>query len=263
MKFQRKSFIFIVNCFNMKVLFLIQSCNEERYINEEELIKQTWLTRLRKNCDYYFYRGDGDNEIKGDTIFLNCNDDLKSTFQKTIMAMSIFKEENYDFIIRTNTSTWVNMELLMETLKNMDSSERFIYGGDMVVNANTSGIPFMRGNFLIFNKTIIKDIFEALKIKPHYLGIDDITLALTLFRYYKTINVDYLSIFKTLNHITYDDTTDESFIDNCIYVRCLEYIKETNSSDILKKLDDIYINKKTIIPNKIQSIETFLGPLTI
>ena len=101
----------------MKVLFLVQSCNQERYIKEEQIIRETWGKYIRKNCDLYFYRGWADITIvDGDVILIKCDDSLNGTFLKTLYAFQIFSEYDYDFIVRSNTSTYINVDLLLNTL---------------------------------------------------------------------------------------------------------------------------------------------------
>ena len=156
----------------MKVLFLVQSCNKERYIKEEDIIRNTWGSRIWKNCDLYFYRGGGEDILEGDVLSLKCGDKLEDTFVKTIRALKVFKNK-YDFIIRTNTSTWINTEVLLNTLKTIDINEHNLIGGNIVSNTGSQGIPFLRGNFLVLNKTVQNDLFESIEGKV-YTGVDDV-----------------------------------------------------------------------------------------
>lgn len=245
----------------MKVLFLVQSCNQERFLEEEEIIRKTWGSRLRKGCDLIFYRGDGTDTLEGDVLKLKSDDDLKHTFTKTIRALSVFRNSNkYDFIVRTNTSTWINVELLLNTLDRLDPDVRELYGGYLVSNAESQGAPFLRGNFIVINKQIMKDIFEFIKDKC-YTGVDDVCLGMNLLKYYNQNNIDYLKTLKIMDNISYNDEFDLKNIFKYVGVWCASYIKEKNSSSVLNKIDKYYINKTSCQVKKVDKIETIFGDL--
>lgn len=246
----------------MTVLFLVQSCNKERYLNEEQIIRETWGKRLRKNCDLVFYRGDGDNTFEGDVLKIDCDDTLEGSFLKTLKALAVFKKKDYDFIIRVNTSNWINVDLLLDTLETMDTNKRELYGQKVISNVGSQGIPFLRGNFLIINKQMMTDIFEMINIKC-LMGVDDVNLCLNLFRYYKTIGVDYLKVLKTIDSDVYADKYNYKNLNKIIVLRCIPYITEKENSDIIREIDKKYLNNRKITPKDIEYVETVLGDLKI
>lgn len=245
-----------------KILFLVQSCNEERYLNEEQIIRETWSKRLRKNCDLVFYRGDGDNTFEGDVLKIDCNDTLNGTFLKTLKALAVFRNKNYDFIVRVNTSNWINVDLLLDTLETFDTNKRELYGCDVVSNVGSQGIPFLRGNILVINRQLMKDIFEMIKLKC-VVGVDDVCFALNLLKYYQTINVDYMGVLKTLGSVLYTEDYDFNDLEKTLVVRCAIYIKDTGNSDIIREIDKKYINSRSIQPKKAEYVETVLGKIKI
>lgn len=246
----------------MEVLFLIQSCNEERYIKEEQILRETYLKRLRKGCCYYFYRGNGNNTLSGDTLLLDCEDDLNHTFKKTMMALSVFKNKGYDFIVRLNTSNWINMELLFNLLETLNSSKRELIGGKALKNGTTKGIPILRGNLLIINKTIMNDLFESTK-KKYDSGIDDVLIGLNLFSYYKEIGVEYLNVLKNISYKAYSDITNitNKDIENTICIRLVDKIKKDGNSEVIREIDNRYIQSKLekCCLEKIKYVETYHG----
>ena len=92
-----------------KILITVMSCDKDFFINQEELIKQTWAKDIidgkYPNIDIVFYMGCPvinetyfDNELK--TIVLKCEDDLDNTFKKTIRAFEyIDNNYEYDYIL--------------------------------------------------------------------------------------------------------------------------------------------------------------------
>lgn len=246
----------------MKVLFLVQSCNKERYIQEEELIRNTWGKRIWKDCDLFFYRGDGENILDGDVLKLKCGDELKDTFSKTIMALTVFKNSNYDFIVRTNTSNWINVDYLMEILSQMNKNKRELVGCQVVTNNSSEGIPFIRGNFWIFNEQIQQDIYDSITNTKYYKGIDDVCLCFNLVRYYNRIGVDYLDCLKVLSSTIIEDINEKIDFTKTVCIRCAEYIKKKESSDVIKEVDEKYIESLKIkLPQKFKKIETVFGDI--
>lgn len=247
----------------MRVLFLVQSCNQERYLNEEQIIRETWAKRLRKDCDIFYYRGEGDDTLEGDVLLLNCKDDLNSTFLKTVRALYVFKNKDYDFVVRTNTSNWVNVDLLLDTLETLDPNKRELYGCKVVSNVGSQGIPFLRGNLLVFNRCVLKDLFDSLELKPLYTGVDDVGITFNLFKLYQTMGVDYFTVLRTLESDSYKEKFNFKKLNKIICLRCLEEIKKRESSDILKEIDEKYLNNRIIVPKEVNCVETVLGEIFI
>ena len=246
-----------------RILFLVQSCNKERYVNEEQIIRDTWGKRLRKNCDLYFYRGGGKDVIVGDVLSLECGDELNDTFLKTLRALSIFKNiGKYDFIVRTNTSNWVNVDLLLNTIDRMDKNDRVFVGTGAVCNAVSKGVPFLRGNLLIFTKQVLLDLMMGFKTRV-FTGLDDVCIGFTLFYYYKTIGVDYFSVLRTIDNVVFDDNFKEDMLYENVIIRCADWIKKHDSS-ILLTLDKMFVDGSpyaTLDP--IKTLETYLGVINL
>lgn len=242
----------------MRVLFLVQSCEKERYLQEEQIIRETWGKRIRKNCDLIFYRGDGDNTLSGDVLSLKCPDDLSHTFEKTAKAFSVFaKDLKYDFIIRVNTSTWVNVDLLLNTLETWDCNKRELYGGYLV---NSNSLPFLRGCFLIFTKQVFLDLMESVKEK-YYNGVDDVNISINLISYYTKIGVEFLKMLRKVEIDRYEENFNNRLFNKAFGIRCVEYIKDKNNSDVLYEIDKKYLEYKAKKSKKFKGIETHFGVL--
>ena len=105
-----------------KAVVLVMSCEQEIYKNEEEIIRKTWAKDILydkyENLKLLFYRG-GSDDIKeyNNILLLKNNDDLEGTFEKTKEAFLYVKDHfEYDYIIRTNTSTYVNVQNILSFL---------------------------------------------------------------------------------------------------------------------------------------------------
>lgn len=102
----------------MKYCVLILSTQYHIYDGFKKSIRNSWVLDLKKNdIDYYFYEGDWDtNAIEKDLIKLDIGDEHKYTFKKFIMAANFLKSQgkNYDFIYRTNLSSYIDVENLIK-----------------------------------------------------------------------------------------------------------------------------------------------------
>lgn len=205
-----------------KILITVMSCDKEFFINQEELIKQTWAKDIIEgkypNIDIVFYMGCPvinetyfDNDLK--TIVLKCEDDLDNTFKKTIRAFEyIDNNYEYDYIFRTNTSTYVNVQLLNEFIQSI-TDDNILYGSEIYsLSESTCPYPlclFARGNSIILSKKhidiLLKDSYPLL-----YLNLcDDYTIGNIINSHWIKQNIDYTQYIKGIPHGWYKCTFTE------------------------------------------------------
>lgn len=174
-----------------KSIILCMSCNNQRYIDEETIIRKTWgkdiLAGKYNNIDLYFYRG-GANENYLDKenhiIYLKSPDDLFGTYEKTIDAFKWLIENNkeFDYIIRTNTSTYVNVKAIEQFSSMDDIKDDVAFGPNLIINNSNNRIPFLGGYFLIFPKKIVNVLINN---NIEGIGIDDADFGKSLFYEYR------------------------------------------------------------------------------
>ena len=93
--------------------------------------KNTWVTKLRNNgIDCYYYSGSAQaGVIDDDEILTTVQDDLNNTYDKLIASIDLLRNNGkmYDFIFKTNLSTYVNVDkfisFIEENCFNEDSYE--------------------------------------------------------------------------------------------------------------------------------------------
>jgi hypothetical protein len=118
-----------------KVLILSMSCNDLYFRGLMAVVKDTWAKPIiqgkYKNMQWFGYTScdqhhpkpciDWDERI----IYVDCEDDLYHTYSKTKMAYELVKDSGIeiDYVIRTNTSTFVNPKLLHEKINTIDTSK--------------------------------------------------------------------------------------------------------------------------------------------
>ena len=198
-----------------KILILVMSCEDDFFKSQEKIIRETWLKpvidKKFENIDYCFYSGQviEKHKYNKDTHYLTlrCEDNIKNTFKKTYYAFNacnkIFKD--YDYIFRTNTSTYVNIELLEGFVNHVASQDKnILWSGDLYSLSN-SFCPYPlylygRGNGILLSRELIDII---LKNGLGYLYLekcDDWIIGNILNTYWINQGKNYLDYIKGYKH---------------------------------------------------------------
>ena len=124
------------------------SCNQNFFIREENLIKQTYakdiIEKKIENIDFWSYSASQDNKIHINKeihrIEVPCDDSLLGTYQKTIKTLKVIQYLNikYDYIVRTNCSTYINVQLLNNFIQSLED-DKIIYAGGVYSTKDASG----------------------------------------------------------------------------------------------------------------------------
>lgn len=148
-----------------RILIMIMSCNEEFFIKQEQVLRETYLSILPDNMDYIIYRG-GYNEQRfndeEDVLELTSKDDLEHTYHKTFEAIA-WANENvmFDYIFRTNTSTYINIDLLNAFVQSLNN-DSILWGGELTNNRLEDSMfwgLYLRGNALLISKNLVMQLF--------------------------------------------------------------------------------------------------------
>lgn len=250
-----------------KAIILCMSCNQERYINEEHIIRKTWgkdiLEGKYDNIELMFYRGGSDNTyLEGDVLHLTSDDTLIGTYQKSIDAFNFLLEnKEFDYIIRTNTSTYINVDAIQQFL-NFDVDEKQVIGPHLTINNDTKiCIPYLGGHFLIMHKYTV-NILITIPYKYKTIGIDDSTIGQVLGLFYKT---DYTKHIKEADSIS---NLNKPYLDKLSTAYCVRVKDESNLENNIVNMIGIhflYKNIKTQInpPHGFTKIYTLYGQIPI
>ena len=237
---------------NYKILIMIMSCNDPFFINEEKIIRETWLKDLPEGVDYCFYRGDENIDKhkynkEQHLLTLRCEDNINNTFKKTYYAFNIIDKifKDYDYIFRTNTSTYVNTYLLKEFVNQVCYKNfNILWTGEMYSLSN-SFCPYPlylygRGNGIILHKTL-KDIILKNGLGYLYLEkCDDWIIGNILNSYW--INQGYNNYYdyiKAYTHGWYKCVPEEQPNNHKLCV----YGNQDNSWDFLKQFITIQVKR--------------------
>ena len=164
------------------------SCNIERYINEEHIIRKTWGKRIIEgkydNIELLFYRGNSDEIFIDDknVLHLVSDDSYSGTFIKTEDALKwCLENKEFDYIIRTNTSTYINIDAIEQFLKLENIKEDVLYGPHMTVDCVHNKLTYLGGHFLIISKNMV-DIITKYNVKEGF--VDDVGIGAIMYTHF-------------------------------------------------------------------------------
>lgn len=249
-----------------KVIILCMSCNQSRFVNEEYIIRKTWggdiLDGKYDNIELLFYRGGSDNTyLENDVLHLTSDDTLLGTYQKSIDCFKwLVENKQFDYIVRTNTSTYINVDAIQQFLE-FNVNEETVCGSYLIMNGANKFIPFLPGFFLIFSKKIIELLVnDRLQIN----SFDDNSFATSLFNRFKQ---NYL----TERHILEVDSISDikkTYFNKLSTAYCVRVKDESNSENNIINMIGIHVlfkNIKTQVnpPHGFTKISTLYGEIPI
>ena len=189
------------------------SCEDFYYKQIENTARQTWIKKIDEfdNIDYCIYTAKNISKhkyIKDEhKLILRCEDDIDNTFKKTYYAFNIAnKIFEYDYIFRTNTSTYVNIELLNSFIQQLDNDEILWTSELYSINNSFCPYPFYlhgRGNGLIISKKLIDIILNYGKSFLYLEKCDDWLIGNILNTYWINHNKNYILYNKSYMHTWY------------------------------------------------------------
>ena len=241
-----------------KILILAMSCNDDFFVKQCEVIRQTWgkdiLDNKYDNVNLVFYDGDvGLTRPRYDNtthvLHLPCEDDLDNTYKKTYYAFEDITNTTglfeYDYIFRTNTSTYVNVPLLRAFVESLDDDT--ILWASELYSLSEAYTPrpldiYARGNGILLSKTIVNILLREGKGFLYMGKCDDIIIGNVLNAYWNKIYSNdnaYLAHIRGYKHGWH----------NCITTKCYanhklcDYHNDSTDFDFLKQFITIQIKR--------------------
>lgn len=160
----------------MKILIICLSYFDDNiYTKFYKTQKNTWDSLEVDGVKTLFLTGNGDdNFIENDVIRTDVKESLFNCGYKTLKAFELIKELDFDFIFRTNSSSYVDKSLLKDYL--LEKPKERFYSG---VVGNHNGIKFSSGSGFIMTKDLVNLVLENRQSWNHSY-IDDVALGLLL-----------------------------------------------------------------------------------
>lgn len=197
------------------------SCNEDFFIREEDMLRKTLIKDIDKydNIDYCIYRanlGSGNHKYDKENhlMLINVEDDIHNTFKKTYYALKLYKKifkkmfKTYDYVLRINTSTYVNLELLNRFVNEVQPSGLNLWTSE-IFSLNTKFCPYPlyaygRGNALLLTNDIIELILKNGISLLYLKEYDDVAIGNILNTYHILNNENYLDYIHSWKHAWYN-----------------------------------------------------------
>ena len=271
-----------------KIIILAMSCNQDFFQHQEEIIKTTYAKDIIEgkypNIEFWIYTASFDtkyhvnhNEHK---LYIPSDDSLNGTYEKTIKALKLINtlKIEYDYIFRTNCSTYINIELLDRFINECQLNDETIYTGAIYCTDNGTG-PFNWcyygvGNAILFSKYWINILltnkpysfknYVVNKNEPYY-KIDDNTIGLIVNGYLFKNHKDMFDAWQNFDFPMINNIPDKP--QNYIAIPCREYNPENTRDNEEKYMKDIHniikendikqININNILSNKTVHILDF------
>lgn len=158
----------------MKIIILVLSSENKPYDMLEKVIRETWAREYPDNVEIYYYYGGDRNYIDGDKIYSNSEENIYNIGRKTINAFEFLSNKDYDYIFRTNSSSYVNIEYLLEYIK--DKPNKMFYHG-VIAHYEPENFNFVSGSGYIISRDLIDLVIENKDKWDHsFPNADDVSI---------------------------------------------------------------------------------------
>ena len=157
----------------MKILILVLSHNDNgTYSKFLETQKETWDSIDEDGVETFYYFGNHvDNKIIGNNIHTKIPESLMTCGLKTLEAFKLILNKDFDFLFRTNSSSYIDKKILKNLLK--DKPKNKFYSG---IIGTHDGISFCSGAGYVLSKDLVK-LLTTNEDKIDHSLIDDVSFA--------------------------------------------------------------------------------------
>jgi hypothetical protein len=160
----------------MKVLMLVISSDNEQIYAEHRKIWSSYMNSS-PNIDCYFIQyGNESQKLDGNILWLTGKESFNNIIRKTVDSIEYFLNLNhYDFIIRTNLSSFWNFNSMLRMLETLPKEK--IYAGFI---GNHNGIPFASGSGFILTADMCNLLIKHKDLLYSVNIIDDVDIGYTM-----------------------------------------------------------------------------------
>ena len=188
-----------------KILILSMSCNNPYFKSLLSVVKDTWaksiINKEYENVEWFAYTSCDKKhpvpeiDYNDHIIYVDAKDDLYSTYDKTQKAYNMIKKHiDFDFVVRTNTSVYLNIDNLISKIQVFDKNT--VLGGvSGYYHVYPNGERVFRWNMIAgLFMCMPKEYFDvAISATNNYDTIpapDDVIISGKLFEEFPNISVE-------------------------------------------------------------------------
>jgi hypothetical protein len=178
-------------------------------------------------------------EIRNHEIWANCGVEYTDILRKTIISLQVLENmlEDFDFIVRTNVSSYFDHSKIEEVLLKYQDLNYF-YGGYVMESKSKSGnkIPFVSGAAVFWNSKTAKIVSQ---LNPDDFNDYPDDVAFSMFMAQHHVKTTFLSRGNICSHgfftIASHYRLKSSIHSELASIRILNYHKFTLEKNILRK----------------------------
>jgi len=218
----------------MKLIVLILANDTGIYLECQKLWQIYMNTHPNIKTYFIKYKSDliEDISLENDNIFIKGNESfIPGCLDKTVKAIEFcLKNQNFDFIFRTNMSSVVDLNNINSVLENYNRH----YSGVIGVHQN---IQFASGAGILLSKQLC--IFlTSYKHKLNYNLMDDLSIGLFCSNA-KNIRIAPLTRFETYNYENTLNLISKDLIKDHYHFRCKSEKDNNKTLLMMKKIIDL------------------------
>lgn len=155
----------------MKIIILVLSAEFEPYSSLESTIRKTWARETLPEIEIFYYYGNSSSKkIVEDKIYSTAQEGLYNIGYKTLDSFDLLKNFNFDYLFRTNSSSYIIQENLIKFLAN--KPRKNFYSG---IIGNYNDISYCSGSGYFISRDIFDKVLFHRNEWNHQL-IDDVAI---------------------------------------------------------------------------------------
>jgi hypothetical protein len=220
----------------MKIIILVLTYDDGGgYSIMDKCIKSTWGQVKYNDIEiFYYYAKPLEHDeyvIDGNNIICKGHESYNTIGYKTIKAFKALINKNFDFLLRTNSSSFIHIDNLLNYLKDKPKT-KFYSGAPIPYHTKNLNMDFATGSGYILSKDLVELVVNNEEKWDHYYP-DDVSIGKLM----KENDINFIP--KDWMKIT--TITDEQTISNIkdtFHIRCKIETAWDNEGQciILKKL---------------------------
>jgi hypothetical protein len=186
-----------------KIIILVLTYDDGgAYSEMDSIVRNTWGSQHNDNIKIFYYHSkplDSDDYIvDGDKIYCNGNESYNTIGQKTIKSFKFLITQNFDFLLRANTSSFIHLPNLIKFLN--DKPLNNFYSGKLIpYHEEHLNINLASGSSYILSKDLVKYVIENENSWNHNYP-DDVALGELMYKHnIKLHETEWLKMENTSN----------------------------------------------------------------
>ena len=156
----------------MKILISVLSYEKGHWADLENAIRSTWGLNVNDGIEIIYYYGDSNKTfMESDKLYTDTEEGVLNVGYKTIKMFNYcYNNFSFDYIFRTNSSSYVNTKELLNFIKNKPL-ENFYSG----IIGSHRGVNFASGSGYFISRDLVQAVISSQKEWDHSF-IDDVSL---------------------------------------------------------------------------------------